>query len=155
MSKYDISRMDGTPWHVGCLKMDSMDSRRDKRSCVYFSENSCNIHHEKCIGSSHCSEYKVVENNKNKNASHKFQKCSSPKQHKMQLPLARIPDIIQQNDEVTVFCLQTNKYTTIVIPDVNIEKMAPIKALCYGKRLHDKISWNGYEFEITGLHKVI
>ena len=155
MSKYDVSRMDGTPWHVSCLKMNSMDSRRDKRSCVYFSENNCNIHHEKCIGSSHCSEYKLTENNnKHKNYSHQSRKVHSPERHKVQISYARIPDIIQQNDEVTVFCFQTNKYKTFVVPGTNTEEIAPIKLLCYGKHLHDKISWNGYEFEITGLHKV-
>lgn len=150
MSKSDVSRMEGSPWHVDCLKMDEWDSRRDKRVCAYFYQNHCKIHNERCIGSSHCPEYKLSK----RAQPHKIRRKLPPEWHEIQGNSTNTPNVIQKNDAVTIFCTQTNQCFTFVIPDDGNEDIAPIKAQCIGKHLHDKVSWNGYQYEITGLKKV-
>ena len=59
----DKRKLTGHPWHVGYLKMDENDTRRDKRRCMYFlkdesHKNYCQKKFERCIGSSHCPYYK-------------------------------------------------------------------------------------------------
>jgi len=148
MAKSDVSRMEGSPWHVGYLKMNEWDSRRDKRDCNYFHENHCKIHNERCIGSSHCPEYKT---NKKSNTNHK---PSPAEWQKVEKEPDSIPGLVQQNDAVTIFCAQTNQSFTFVIPNGDAINMAPVKAQCIGKHLHDKVFWNGYQYEITNLKKV-
>ena len=51
-----------TPYHIGYLKMNENDSRRDKRRCIYFERNDisdsyCKKSLVKCISSSHCQYY--------------------------------------------------------------------------------------------------
>lgn len=57
------SKLTGTQWHVGYIKMKPGDHKRDKRNCVYYGKdkNSCGKKYEHCIGSSHCKYYKEVQ----------------------------------------------------------------------------------------------
>lgn len=59
----DKRKLTGHPWHVGYLKMDENDSRRDKRRCKFFlkdehHKNYCQRNFVSCVGSSHCPYYK-------------------------------------------------------------------------------------------------
>lgn len=59
----DRRKLTGQPWHVGYLKMDETDTRRDKRRCEWFlkdesHKNYCLKRFGSCIGSSHCPYYK-------------------------------------------------------------------------------------------------
>lgn len=52
------SKLTGTSWHTEFVTMKPWDYRRDKRRCIYYGENnSCN-NNTRCIGSSHCDNYK-------------------------------------------------------------------------------------------------
>lgn len=59
MAKSELGKLQGSPWHVGYIKMKENDSRRDKRKCTYYrpEENYCSRFNEKCRGSSHCGQY--------------------------------------------------------------------------------------------------
>ena len=35
----DKRSLSGQPWHIGYLKMNENDTRRDKRKCIYFLKN--------------------------------------------------------------------------------------------------------------------
>lgn len=55
-------RLPDTPWHVGYAKKDEDDPRRHKARCIHYRKGICmstrsNYSHEKCGGSSHCSDY--------------------------------------------------------------------------------------------------
>lgn len=51
--------LSGEPWHVEYLRTKSDDDRRDKRRCLYYEKgNYCSKKGERCIGSSHCGQYK-------------------------------------------------------------------------------------------------
>lgn len=50
------NKINGTPWHVGTLKMK--DDRRHKSRCKYYNPNNSCGYFEKCIGSSHCQYYR-------------------------------------------------------------------------------------------------
>ena len=57
-----LREMFDTPYHIGYLKMDENDSRRDKRRCIYFERNEncssyCRRNSVRCPGSSHCQFY--------------------------------------------------------------------------------------------------
>ena len=76
MSKKQKENLTGFSWHIGYLKMDDFDERRDKRRCVYYVDESkekdkdkycadikvnyCRIAGVRCKGSSHCGNYKEV-----------------------------------------------------------------------------------------------
>ena len=138
MAKSDVSRMEGSPWHVDYLKMDEWDSRRDKRACAYFYQNHCKIHNERCIGSSHCSEYKIP--------------IGTPSLDHQEAA-DYLFDEVQLNDVVAITCKQTKDTFRFAIPNGDLKDMAPIKAQCIGKHLHDIVSWNGYQYEIIQLEK--
>ena len=70
MKKKMLREMMDTPYHIGYVKMDEKDSRRDKRRCIYFEtreecKSFCIYSYAKCISSSHCKYYK--EKNKEEN----------------------------------------------------------------------------------------
>lgn len=51
-----------TPWHIGYAKMKKNDTRRDKRKCIYYADETCNstsfgCYGLRCSGSSHCMYY--------------------------------------------------------------------------------------------------
>lgn len=55
------SKLTGTQWHVGFVKMKPGDHKRDKRHCTFYcGDNVCKGKFEHCIGSSHCKYYKEV-----------------------------------------------------------------------------------------------
>ena len=60
------SKLTGTQWHVGYLKMKPGDHKRDRRRCIYYGkdDNSCGRKYEHCIGSSHCKYYKEIQKTK-------------------------------------------------------------------------------------------
>lgn len=66
MAKSDLGKLQGSPWHVGYVRMKENDSRRDKRRCLYYhsEENYCSRYGAKCHGSSHCSQYCTTLNRK-------------------------------------------------------------------------------------------
>lgn len=63
----DKRKLTGHPWHIGYLKMDENDTRRDKRKCIHFlrddsHKNYCQKNYVNCVGSSHCPYYKEEQN---------------------------------------------------------------------------------------------
>ena len=80
MAKKQKENLSGFPWHIGYVTMDDFDSRRDKRRCVYYVDESkekdkiygeikvnyCRIAGVRCKGSSHCRDYKEVGEKPNK-----------------------------------------------------------------------------------------
>ena len=62
MKRKMLREMFDTPYHIGYVKMDEFDSRRDKRRCIYFTRNEihksyCMYISSRCPGSSHCKFY--------------------------------------------------------------------------------------------------
>lgn len=62
MKKKMLKEIFDTPYHIGYLKMDENDSRRDKRRCVHFDriegcKSYCKKNFCRCPGSSHCKFY--------------------------------------------------------------------------------------------------
>lgn len=57
-----VHRMQGTPWHTERVHRGEDDDRRYKGRCKYYSysDNHCSRRSGKCIGSSHCSDYKAI-----------------------------------------------------------------------------------------------
>lgn len=54
----NLSKMSGTPWHIGFLKKDEDDTRRHKARCAYYEKGHCSTRFSGCIGSAHCSQYR-------------------------------------------------------------------------------------------------
>lgn len=57
-------KLPDTPWHVGYVKMDELDSRRHKAWCIHYSHGKCYeekmvCYRRRCYGSSHCKYYAV------------------------------------------------------------------------------------------------
>lgn len=72
MANKQKENLSGFPWHIGFVTMDDFDSRRDKRRCIYYvnekesesikpKKNYCKIAGMRCKGSSHCSDYREVD----------------------------------------------------------------------------------------------
>lgn len=79
----DKRNLTGHPWHIGYLKMDEFDSKRDKRRCIYFfrdeyNKNYCKKNFMNCIGSSHCSNYEEAEVKNSQNYKHIKNKNEKP-----------------------------------------------------------------------------
>ena len=53
----------GTPWHIEKFVRKEGDPKRDKRKCTYYFQecNYCLMNHVHCMGSAHCTCYKVIE----------------------------------------------------------------------------------------------
>ena len=60
MAKKQKENLSGFVWHTDYLKMKEGDEPRHKSRCKYFIKegNHCSIKNERCIGSSHCKEYR-------------------------------------------------------------------------------------------------
>ena len=54
----NVSKMEGTPWHVETLKSNSPGTRRDKRGCKFFrADNRC-TKFGTCMSGRYCRFYK-------------------------------------------------------------------------------------------------
>lgn len=63
----NLSRMQGSPWHVERMERGDGDKRRHRSRCVHYhkQEKHCDYYHGSCFGSAHCGHYKEG-NSKNK-----------------------------------------------------------------------------------------
>jgi transcription elongation GreA/GreB family factor len=63
----NLSRMQGSPWHVERMERGDGDERRHRSRCVHYHkpEKHCDYHNGPCYGSAHCKYYKEG-NSKNK-----------------------------------------------------------------------------------------
>lgn len=55
----EMSKIQGTPWHVGRYTRPEGDERRHRSNCVYFRKKDkfCTKCYVGCIGSAHCDYY--------------------------------------------------------------------------------------------------
>lgn len=55
----EMSKIQGTPWHVGRYTRPEGDERRHRSNCVYFRKEGkiCSKYGDECISSAHCMDY--------------------------------------------------------------------------------------------------
>ena len=146
MAKKDLVGLSGTPWHVGYLKKEEDDPRRDKRNCAYYNKGYCTHRFGKCIGSSHCDHYKCYRDEQIK------QKKRDLGSQQIEVCQAVVPNVIQCGDTVDVYCFQTKRsYTFTVVEDA--AKRPLIQQTSLGKKVKDTIACNQYTYRITKLTK--
>ncbi|MCH4007592.1 MAG: GreA/GreB family elongation factor [Eubacterium sp.] len=56
----NLSRMQGSPWHVERMERGDGDERRHRSRCIYFNKHGkhCVYYNGPCYGSAHCNYYK-------------------------------------------------------------------------------------------------
>ena len=79
-----VNRMTGSPWHAERVHRKEGDDRRYKGRCEYYEYNSdyCSYRSGKCIGSAHCTKYKMISEEEFKIRQKQNQKASSAKPKK-------------------------------------------------------------------------
>lgn len=55
----EMSKIQGTPWHVGRYTRKEGDERRHKSNCAYYRKDDkhCTKYYGECLGSAHCDYY--------------------------------------------------------------------------------------------------
>lgn len=145
MAKEDLKRMSGTPWHVGYVRKEETDPRRDKRVCLYYTDGYCSYRLGKCIGSSHCKGYKRAAEELAKQR----RRDRGGWQAEARIPM---PDVIQRGDQVTVFCRQTQERYTFTIAEGD-EELPPVHQLCIGQTRGGQFTFREYTYRIADFRK--